>query len=264
MNYQSILFENDDGVATIRLNDPDKLNALTFETYRDLEKIFAELEHNDAVKVVVLTGTGKGFCSGGSVHDIIGPLLKAKGDDLYQFTRLTCDVVKNMRNLQKPIIAAVNGIAAGAGAVLMLAADLRIFSDKARAAFLFVKVGLSGADMGTLYLLPRIVGLGRAAELVYMGETIDAGEAYRIGLANRVVPDDSLMDEAYKWARRLKDGPLHALGVTKKLLEQEANLDLETALEMEARAQAKCMETPDFVEGYSAFVEKRPQRFNRW
>jgi enoyl-CoA hydratase/carnithine racemase len=263
MSYDSFVFENDDGVATIRLNDPDRLNALTFETYGDLEKLMAEMAHDKAVKVVVLTGTGKGFCSGGRVDDIIGPLLKMKGDELYKFTRMTCNVVKNMRNLKKPIIAAVNGIAAGAGAMLMLASDLRILSDKARAAFLFVKVGLSGADMGALYLLPRIVGLGRAAELVYFGDTIDAQEAHRIGLANRVVPGDALMDEAYKWANRLKDGPLYALGVTKELLEYEANVNLETALEMEAAAQARCMETADFIEGYNAFIEKRPLRFNR-
>ena len=263
MNYSSFVFENNDGIATIRLNDPEKLNALTFQTYGDLEKIMEELASNNSVKVVVLTGTGKGFCSGGSVNDIIGPLLKMKGDELYKFTRMTCNVVKNMRNLKKPIIAAVNGIAAGAGAMLMLASDLRIFSDKARAAFLFVKVGLSGADMGALYLLPRIVGLGKATELVYFGDTIDAQEAYRIGLANRVVPGETLMDEAYKWATRLKDGPLYALGVTKELIEYEGNVDLEAALEMEAMAQSRCMETPDFVEGYNAFIEKRPLRFNR-
>jgi enoyl-CoA hydratase/carnithine racemase len=263
MPYDSFVFENNDGIATIRLNDPERLNALTFQTYRDLEKITAELAHDDTAKVVVLTGTGKGFCSGGRVDDIIGPLLKMKGDELYKFTRMTCNVVKNMRGLKKPVIAAVNGIAAGAGAMLMLAADLRIFSDKARAAFLFVKVGLSGADMGALYLLPRIVGLGKATELVYFGDTIDAQEAHRIGLANRVVPGESLMDEAYKWANRLKDGPLYALGVTKELLEYEANIDLETALEIEAMAQARCMETPDFIEGYNAFIEKRPLKFNR-
>lgn len=263
MSYDSFVFENNDGVATIRLNDPDRLNALTFQTYGDLEKITAEMAHDNTVKVVVLTGTGKGFCSGGSVNDIIGPLLKMKGDELYKFTRMTCNVVKNMRQLKKPIIAAVNGIAAGAGAMLMLASDLRIFSDKARAAFLFVKVGLSGADMGALYLLPRIVGLGKATELVYFGDTIDAQEAHRIGLANRVVPGENLMDEAYKWAMRLKDGPLYALGVTKELFEYEANVDLATALEMEAAAQARCMETADFVEGYNSFVERRPQRFNR-
>jgi enoyl-CoA hydratase/carnithine racemase len=263
MAYSNFVFENADGIATIRLNDPEKLNALTFQTYGDLEKIFADVASDDAAKVIVLTGTGKGFCSGGSVNDIIGPLLKMKGGELYKFTRMTCNVVKNMRNLKKPIIAAVNGIAAGAGAMLMLASDLRIFSDKARAAFLFVKVGLSGADMGALYLLPRIVGLGKATELVYFGDTIDAQEAYRIGLANRVVPGETLMDEAHKWAARLSDGPLYALGVTKELIEHEANVDLETALEMEARAQARCMETPDFLEGYNAFIEKRPLRFNR-
>ncbi|MGB7946403.1 MAG: enoyl-CoA hydratase family protein [Candidatus Binatia bacterium] len=263
MSNSSFVFNNDGGVATIRLNDPERLNALTFEVYRNLEKIMAEMAHDDRIKVVVLTGTGKGFCSGGRVDDIIGPLLKMKGDELYDFTRMTCNVVKNMRSLKKPIIAAVNGIAAGAGAMLMLAADLRIFSDKARAAFLFVKVGLSGADMGALYLLPRIVGLGKATELVYFGDTIDAQEAHRIGLANRVVPGDTLMDEAYKWANRLKDGPLYALGVTKELLEFEAHVDFATALEMEAAAQARCMETADFVEGYNSFVEKRPQRFNR-
>jgi len=263
MAYNSFVFENNDGVVTIRLNDPKKLNALTFQTYSDLEKIFAELAADDKAKVVVLTGTGKGFCSGGSVDDIIGPLLKMKGDELYNFTRMTCNVIKNMRQLKKPIIAAVNGIAAGAGAMLMLASDLRIFSDQARAAFLFVKVGLSGADMGALYLLPRIVGLGKATELVYFGDTIDAQEAHRIGLANRVVLSETLMDEAYKWATRLKDGPLYALGITKELIEREANIDLETALEIEATAQAKCMETPDFIEGYNAFVEKRPLRFNR-
>jgi enoyl-CoA hydratase/carnithine racemase len=263
MSYSSFAFENNDGVATIRLNDPEKLNALTFQTYADLEKITAEFAHDPNVKVVVLTGTGKGFCSGGRVDAIIGPLLKMKGDELYKFTRLTCNVIKNMRSLKKPIIAAVNGIAAGAGAMLMLASDLRIFSDKARVAFLFVKVGLSGDDMGALYLLPRIVGLGKATELVYFGDTIDANEAQRIGLANRVVPSDTLMDEAYKWANRLKEGPLYALGVTKELLEYEANVDLEAALEMEAMAQARCMQTPDFIEGYNAFTEKRPLRFNR-
>jgi enoyl-CoA hydratase/carnithine racemase len=263
MSYRSLVYEIADGIATIRLNDPEHLNALTFETYRELEKIFVDLESEAAAKVVVLTGTGKGFCSGGSVNGIIGPLLKMKGDELYGFTRMTCNVVKNMRNLKKPIVAAVNGIAAGAGAMLMLASDLRVFSEKAKAAFLFVKVGLAGADMGALYLLPRIVGAGRAAELVYFGDAIDAQEAYRIGLANRVVPAEKVLDEAYGLARRLRDGPLYALGVTKELLNYEANATLDAALEMEAMAQARCMETPDFVEGYNAFMEKRPLQFNR-
>jgi enoyl-CoA hydratase/carnithine racemase len=263
MSYRSFVYEVADGVATIRLNDPERLNALTFETYAELEKVFADLASEPAAKVVVLTGTGKGFCSGGSVNDIIGPLLKMKADELYGFTRMTCNVVKNMRNLKKPIVAAVNGVAAGAGAMLMLASDLRIFSDRAKAAFLFVKVGLAGADMGALYLLPRIVGAGRAAELVYFGDAIDAQEAHRIGLANRVVPGEKLLDEAYALARRLRDGPLYALGVTKELINYEADVDLETALEMEAMAQARCMETPDFIEGYNAFIEKRPLQFNR-
>jgi enoyl-CoA hydratase/carnithine racemase len=263
MSYRSLVYEIADGIATIRLNDPEHLNALTFETYRELETIFVDLESETAAKVVVLTGTGKGFCSGGSVNGIIGPLLKMKGDELYGFTRMTCNVVKNMRNLKKPIVAAVNGIAAGAGAMLMLASDLRVFSEKAKAAFLFVKVGLAGADMGALYLLPRIVGAGRAAELVYFGDAIDAQEAYRIGLANRVVPAEKVLDEAYGLARRLRDGPLYALGVTKELLNYEANATLDAALEMEAMAQARCMETPDFVEGYNAFMEKRPLQFNR-
>ena len=263
MNYRSFAYDVTDGIATIRLNDPERLNALTFDTYAELEKVFADLATETAAKVVVLTGTGKGFCSGGSVNDIIGPLLKMKGDELYRFTRMTCNVVKNMRALKLPILAAVNGIAAGAGAMLMLASDLRLFSDKAKAAFLFVKVGLAGADMGALYLLPRIVGTGRAAELVYFGDAIDAQEAHRIGLANRVVPGEKLLEEAYALARRLRDGPLYALGVTKELLNYEADVNLETALEIEAMAQARCMETPDFLEGYNAFIEKRPLRFNR-
>lgn len=263
MRYRHFVYENHDGIATVRLNDPDRLNALTFESYGELEKSMLEFAHDDSVKVVVLTGAGKAFCSGGSVNDIIGKLIQMKGDELYNFTRMTCNVVKNMRNLKKPIVAAVNGIATGAGAMLMLASDLRIFSDKARAAFLFVKVGLAGADMGALYLLPRIVGLGKATELVYFGDTIDAQEAYRIGLANRVVPADKLMEEAYALARRLREGPLYALGVTKELLNYEANVGLETALEMEAMAQARCMETRDFIEGYRAFMEKRASQFNR-
>lgn len=263
MSYRSFVYENSDGIATIRLNDPEHLNALTFETYAELENVMLALGQDDTVKAVVLTGTGRGFCSGGSVHEIIGKLVHMNGDELYHFTRMTCNVVKNMRTLKKPMIAAVNGIAAGAGAMLMLACDLRLFSDNARAAFLFVKVGLAGADMGALYLLPRIVGSGRATELVYFGDTIDAQEAYRIGLANRVVPAENLMEQTYALARRLAEGPLYALGVTKELLNLEADMSLETALEMEAMAQARCMQSPDFIEGYEAFIEKRPAKFNQ-
>jgi len=263
MAYQSFIYEVEDGIATVRLNNPEKLNALTFKTYEELERLTRESAEDPSVKVLVLTGNGRGFCSGGSVDDIIGKLVEMKGDALYRFTRMTCDVVRNMRALKKPIIAAINGIAAGAGAMLALASDFRIASERARFAFLFIKVGLSGADMGALYLLPRIVGETKAVELLFLGESIDAQEAYRIGLVNRVVPHENLMDETYALARRLKERPLYALGVTKELLNREAHLDLEQALELEARAQAQCMEMPDFQEGYRAFVEKRAPLFNR-
>jgi len=263
MAYSSFIYEVEDGIATVRLNDPDRLNALTFQTYEELEKLTADLAQDERVKVLVLTGSGKGFCSGGSVHEIIAKLLEMEADALYRFTRMTCNVVKNMRQLKKPIIAAVNGIAAGAGAMLALASDLRIVSDRAKFAFLFVKVGLSGADMGALYLLPRIVGQGKAIELLFLGDAIDAQEALRIGLANRVVPHEKLMEEAYSLARRLKEGPLYALGVTKELLNLEADMALEAALETEATAQARCMQSRDFREGYRAFSEKRAPRFNQ-
>lgn len=263
MAYRSFVYEVEDGIATVRLNDPDRLNALTFQTYEELEKLTGDLAQDEEVKILLLTGSGKGFCSGGSVHEIIAKLLEMEADALYRFTRMTCNVVKNMRQLKKPIIAAVNGIAAGAGAMLALASDLRIVSDRAKFAFLFVKVGLSGADMGALYLLPRIVGQGKASELLFLGDAIDAQEALRIGLANRVVPHEKLMEEAYSLARRLKEGPLYALGVTKELLNLEADMALAAALETEATAQARCMQTNDFYEGYRAFSEKRAPRFNQ-
>ena len=263
MAYTSFIYEVEDGIASVQLNDPDRLNALTFQSYEELEKLTENLAHDETVKVLVLTGAGKGFCSGGSVHEIIAKLLKMKTDDLYRFTRMTCNVVKNMRQLKKPIVAAVNGIAAGAGAMLALASDLRIVSDRAKFAFLFVKVGLSGADMGALYLLPKIVGQGKAAELLFLGDPIDAQEAFRIGLANQVVPHEKLMEETYSLARRLREGPLDALGVTKELLNLETDMELEAALETEAMAQARCMQTQDFYEGYRAFIEKRSPQFNQ-
>ena len=263
MAYRSFIYEVSDGVATIRLNDPDRLNALTFETYAELERVFAALANDSAAKVIVLTGTGKGFCSGGSVHEIIAKLLEMNAEEQHRFTRLTCDVVKNMRGLKKPIIAAVNGIAAGAGAVLALASDIRILSERARFAFLFTKVGLSGADMGACYMLPRIVGQGRAAELLFTGDTIDAAECLRIGLGNRVLPHDKLMDECDALARKLKNGPLQALGITKDLLDREADMDLLQALDLEAAEQARLMRSVDFQEGYRAFVEKRAPKFNQ-
>jgi enoyl-CoA hydratase/carnithine racemase len=263
MAYQSFIYELTEGIATVCLNDPNRLNALTFQTYEELERLFADLARDNRVKVVVITGLGKGFCSGGSVHEIIGKLIDMSADELHRFTRMTCNVTRHMRNLKKPIIAAVNGIAAGAGAMLALASDFRLVSDRAKFAFLFVKVGLSGADMGACYLLPRLVGLGKATELLFLGDTIDAQEAYRIGLANRVVEHEKLLHEAHELARRLKQGPLQATGVTKDLLEREANMDLENALTLEAAAQAGCMESAAFKEGYRAFVEKRAPVFNR-
>jgi enoyl-CoA hydratase/carnithine racemase len=263
MAYQGFIYEMADGIATIRLNDPETLNALTFETYAELERLFSDLAQDEPVKVVVLTGTGKGFCSGGNVREIIGKLIDMNADELHRFTRMTCNVTRNMRNLKKPIIAAVNGIAAGAGSMLALASDFRLVSERAKFGFVFVKVGLSGADMGALYLLPRVVGLAKATELLFLGDVIDAQEAYRIGLANRVVEHQRLMHESYELAARLKQQPLHALAVTKELLEQEASMDLERALTLEATAQAGCMETADFKEGYRAFVDKRAPVFNR-
>ena len=264
MSYSTFMYEVVDGIATVRLNNPEKLNALTFRTYEELEQLFAALPQDKQVKVVIITGSGKGFCSGGSVHEIIGKLIDMNAEELHRFTGMTCNVTKHMRNLKKPIIAAVNGIAAGAGAMLALASDFRLVSDRAKFAFLFVKVGLSGADMGALYLLPRVVGLAKATELLFLGDTIDGQEAYRLGLANRVIEHEKLMQESYVLAHRLKQEPLHALGVTKELLEREANLDLESALTVEARRQAACMETADFKEGYRAFVEKRAPAFNRF
>ena len=262
-SYDSFVYEVEGGIATIRLNDPERLNALTFETYTELERVFGAMAHDAGVNVVVLTGTGKGFCSGGSVHGIIAKLIEMNAEEQHRFTRLTCDVVKNMRALKKPIIAAVNGIAAGAGAILALASDIRLLSDGSKFAFLFTKVGLSGADMGACYMLPRIIGAGRAAELLFTGDTIDAQECLRIGLANRVLSQETLLDEAYALARKLNAGPLHALGVTKVLLDREADMDLSQALDLEAAEQARLMQSADFKEGYRAFIEKRPAKFNQ-
>jgi enoyl-CoA hydratase/carnithine racemase len=254
----------DKGLAIIRLNHPEVLNALTFQTYEELERLWPEIGRDDAVKVCVLTGTGKGFCSGGSVTGIIEPLLTRDAKGLYQFTRMTCNVTLNMRRLKKPIIAAVNGIAAGAGAMLALACDLRVVSSAAKFSFLFVKVGLAGADMGAAYLLPRIVGTGRAAEILFYGGSVDAEEAHRIGLANWVVPPEQTLEVAKEKARKLIDeAPLFAIGATKELINNEASMDLENALEAEAIAQAYCMQTPEFREGYQAFMEKRKPVFNK-
>lgn len=258
----SFRFEVNDRVGLITLSRPDRLNALTFEVYRELRDLFQELERDPAVRSVVITGQGRGFCSGGDVLAIIGELLSRPMPELLEFTRMTCDLVRNIRLLRKPVVAALNGTAAGAGAAIALAADLRLAVPSAKIAFLFTKVGLAGADMGAAYLLPKVVGLGRATELLYLGDPIDAATAERYGLINRVVPPEQLMGEAMSWARRLADGPAFALGLTKELLNAELSSDLTNALDNEARAQAICMQTQDFREAYQAFTEKRPPRFS--
>ncbi|MBI4565391.1 MAG: enoyl-CoA hydratase family protein [Planctomycetes bacterium] len=258
---RSFLFEVRDGIATITLNRPERLNALTFEAYGELRDTFRALKDESDVRVVILTGKGKGFCSGGDVHDIIGPLLRKDAQGLLEFTRMTCDVVVAMRRLPKPIVARINGVAAGAGAILALASDLRIASHDSRFAFLFTQVGLSGADMGACFLLPRVIGTARAAELLMTSDKIDAAEALRIGLVNRVVPADQLDEETHKLARKLANGPAHGLEITKRCLNDEMSMNLEDAIDLEARVQAECMTHPDFREAYQAFVEKRAPRF---
>jgi len=250
-----------DGVATIVLDRPAVLNALTFDIYAQLRDLFAALRHDDGVKAVVVTGEGRAFCSGGDVNEIIGELLRRDAKGLIEFTRMTGAVVQNMRLLDKPIIAAVNGMAAGAGAVIALAADLRIASDRARFAFLFTKVGLAGADMGAAWLLPRVVGLGRALELLFFGDTIDAATAERYGLVNRVVPAADLPSVAHELASRLARGPSLALSFTKALVNNELSMDLVSALEAEAQGQALLMCAQDMRVFYEAFQQRAEPKF---
>jgi len=249
------------GVATITLNRPDRLNALTFEVYRELTDTFAALREERNVRVVVITGAGRAFCSGGDVHDIIGELFNRDMEGLLEFTRMTCELIQNIRALPKPVIASLNGTTAGAGACIALAADLRIASEDARIAFLFVKVGLAGTDMAASYLLPRVVGLSKATEMLYTGDFVTAAEAERIGLYNRVVPANELGTTTREFAERLARGPAFALGKTKEMLNREFHMNLETALESEAQAQAICMQHPDYREAYEAFVAKREAKF---
>jgi len=248
-------------VATITLNRPDRLNALTFEIYDELRNTFRRLSAERGVRAIVLTGTGKAFCSGGDVHDIIGALFARDYRGLLEFTRMTCDLVLAIRQCRRPVVAALNGTTAGAGAVIATACDVRIAAASAKIAFLFTKVGLSGADMGAAWLLPRIVGLGRATELLMTGDFITAEEAFRIGLYNRVVPDAELAAEARAFATKLAAGPSFAHEITKDALNREAHMDLAAALEAEAQIQASLMTHADFREAYEAFVAKRPPRF---
>lgn len=251
-------FEVTEGVARITFARPDKLNALTFEVYADLRDLFAEIEHRNDVGVVVITGSGTGFCSGGDVNEIIGQLLEMDSKGLLEFTRMTGSVVERLRRLPMPVIAAVNGVAAGAGSVIALAADLRILARSASFHFLFTRVGLAGADMGSAYLLPRVVGLGRATELLLLGDKVEADDAVAMGLASTVVDDAELVDEADALARRLADGPTMAYGATKILLSRELDMDLGSSIELEAFAQALLMTTEDHAEFYRAFTGKRP------
>jgi enoyl-CoA hydratase/carnithine racemase len=250
-----------DGVATITLNRPEVLNALTLEIYAQLRDLFEALRYETAARAVVITGTGRGFCSGGDVHKIIGEVLGRDMRGHVEFCRMTGHLVRNMRLLDKPIVAAINGLAAGAGAVIALACDLRVMAENARFAFLFTRVGLTGADMGAAYLLPRIVGQGRALELLLLGDDLDAAAAERWGLVNRAVPAEQVLPLAQEWAGRLAAGPTFATGMTKLMVNNEWNMDLVSALEAEAQAQALMMMGEDHRAFYEAFREKRGTEF---
>jgi len=250
-------FEVDDGVATVTLSRPEKLNALTFETYADLRDLIAELPHRGDARVLVIRGEGRGFCSGGDVEEIIGALQLMEAAELLEFTRMTGAVVKALRECPLPVVAAVNGIAAGAGSVIALAADFRLLARSATFSFLFTRVGLAGADMGAAYLLPRIVGLGRATELLMLGDKVDAERALAAGLATEVVDDAALAERSAALARRLADGPAFAYSTTKILLTRELDMDLGSAIELEAMTQALLMKSHDHGEFYRAWSEGR-------
>jgi enoyl-CoA hydratase/carnithine racemase len=252
-------------VATITLNRPERKNPLTFESYAELGQLFRKLEHASDVKCVVVTGAGGNFCSGGDVHEIIGPLVKMQeaGDmqGLLDFTRMTGELVKSMRHCPQPIIAAVDGICAGAGAIMAMASDMRIGTPRTKTAFLFVRVGLAGADMGACAILPRIIGQGRASELLYTGRVMTADEADRWGFYNRLVAPEEVLTQAQALAREIADGPTFGHAMTKTCLHQEWAMDVDSAIEAEAQAQAICMQTKDYGRAYRAFVAKQKPVF---
>jgi enoyl-CoA hydratase/carnithine racemase len=250
-----------DRVATVTLNRPERKNPLTFDSYAELRDTFHKLQYADDVRAVVFTGEGGNFCSGGDVHDIIGPLVKMEMPDLMSFTRMTGNLVKEMRTCPQPIIAAVDGICAGAGAIISMASDLRYGTPECKTAFLFVRVGLAGCDMGACAILPRIIGQGRAAELLYTGRSMSAQEGLAWGYYNELVPGPDLLARAQKMAHDLAHGPAFAHSMTKKCLHQEWSLSIEQALETEAEAQAICMQTGDFERAYTAFVNKQKPQF---
>ncbi len=259
--WRHFRFECAGGIATVTLDRPDKLNALTFEVYADLRDLLAQLPQRGDVRVLVVRGAGRAFCSGGDVNEIIGATLRMGQDELLAFTRMTGEVIRGMRECPVPVIAVVHGMAAGAGAVIALAADFRVATPAARFAFLFTKVGLSGGDMGAAYLLPRLVGLGRATQLLMLGDTIGAEHADRIGLISELVPEDRLEEAVSGLAGRLARGPAHAYAQTKALLTREQDMSLSAAVELEAMTQALLMTGQDYAEFHAAFTAGREPRW---
>jgi enoyl-CoA hydratase/carnithine racemase len=260
---RSFLYEEAGAIARITFNRPERLNALTFEVYAELRDTFLALNREEGVRAVIITGQGRGFCSGGDVEEIIGQLLARQGKGMTEFTRMTGELTRAICELRKPVIAALNGVTAGAGAAIALASDFRIAAEGVKIAFLFNKVGLAGADMGVAWLLPRIIGSARATELLLLGGTLTAEQALTMGLVNRVVKMNELGKESTALAQQLADGPTFAIGMTKTLLYNEWSMSLPAAIEAEAEAQALCMLTEDFAEGYRAFKEKRPPKFHK-
>jgi enoyl-CoA hydratase/carnithine racemase len=259
------LWERAGKVATVTLNRPERKNPLTLESYAELRDMFRDLVYADDVKTIVIAGAGGNFCSGGDVHEIIGPLVELQRQDdmagLLAFTRMTGDLVKAMRACPQPIVAAVDGVCTGAGAILALASDLRFGTAKAKVAFLFVRVGLAGADMGACNMLPRIIGAGRAAELLYTGRVMDGAEAERWGFFNRLCEPQGVLAEAQAMAQALADGPTFGHAMTKRCIHQEWSMGIDEAIEAEAQAQAICMQTKDYERAYQAFVKKQTPAF---
>ena len=258
---QHFRYRFDHGVATVSLDRPDRKNPLTFDSYAELRDTFRALVYADDVRAVVFASNGGNFCSGGDVHDIIGPLVGMDMKQLLAFTRMTGDLVKAMMAAPQPIVAAVDGVAVGAGAIIAMASDLRLATPEAKTAFLFTRVGLAGCDMGACAILPRIIGQGRAADLLYTGRSMSAQEGFDWGFYNRLVAAEELEDQAVALARRLADGPTFAHAMTKKQLGQEWSMGIEQAIEAEAQAQAICMQTRDFERAYHAFVAKQKPVF---
>ncbi len=258
-DYQAkhFLWALEDGIGYVTLNRPEKKNPLTFESYAELRDFFRGLNEAEDVKAIVLSGTGGNFCSGGDVHEIIGPLTKMSPPELLEFTQMTGDLVKAIRHCPQPVIAAVDGICVGAGAILAMASDIRLGTPSAKVAFLFVRVGLAGCDMGACTMLPRIIGQGRASELLFTGRSMKIEEAVQWGFFNALHDSERLLDEATAFARRLADGPTFAHSMTKKMLNEEWDMGLDEAIDAEAKAQAVCMQTGDFLRAYEAFRERR-------